>query len=141
MDQLQPRWTTTKLVKRAQLMLMAALVIQELACAAPRRPSPKEMYSLLRASPVPLSQGGGDCSGFAEEHSTLGDLIRAYETAADGERTVHCGSESRKQHGLPCSMRMSNEVPPSRSEEEFTLFIFFEMRDRKVSAFKCFFAG
>jgi hypothetical protein len=123
-----------KLTRGMLAVLAAAIGLQRPAGAAPRSPSPKEMLSAVKASRVPLSQGGGECSSFATQYHTLGDLVRAFEKHAHGEREVECGPKSRQQHGLPCNLRMSNRVPPSRSEEEFELAIFFELRAWKVAA-------
>ena len=116
-------------------------LLQAAAPAAERPASSSAMISILTTSRLPLTKGAEDCSSFAKEYGTLGSLVRHFRKVSDRLQVAECRPEFVSEHALPCKLRMSNAVPPERSEEEFELMIYFELRGRNVGAFKCFFAG
>ena len=124
----------------AMLVGIVAL-LQSAASAADGPATSSAMISILTASRLPLTKGAEDCPSFAKEYGTLGLLVRHFRKVSDRLQVAECRPEFVREHALPCKLRMSNAVPRERSEEEFELIIYFELRGRNVGAFKCFFAG
>ena len=105
------------------------------------KPSAARILERLKNSPLPLTKGTEDCSALAEHYPTLGALVSAREKLANRERTASCERSLSTAGVLTCAAQFSNRVPPSRSEEEFTLRLEFEMKDSKILAVKYFLAG
>jgi hypothetical protein len=118
-----------------------ALVAPPTASAAATTPSSVKILAKLKRSPLPLTKGSEDCPALAEHYPTLGALVTAHEKLANREREASCQPAPSPPGVLTCTAQFSNRVPPSRSEEEFTLRLEFEMKDSKVLGLKCFLAG
>jgi hypothetical protein len=118
-----------------------ALVASPTASAVATAPSSVKILAELKRSPLPLTKGSEDCPALAEHYTTLGALVSAHEKLANREREASCQPARSPAGVLACTAQFSNRVPPSRSEEEFTLRLEFEMKGSKVLALKCFFAG
>jgi len=122
-------------------LVLVALLVATGGSAAGGRPTSAELIDLLAKSTRHVTEGGDDCKGLAEFHSTLGALVKYFGRQANGRKRAWCARLKGNAAALSCSAEFANKVPSERSDEEFLLRVDFQFERGTIGAFTCYLAG